>query len=150
APIPDTGPFAWAFPQLRDMNERGQIIGDGPAPFLGGGGSAFVWKDGVTAILPSLDGRPGTSVSALNARGQIAGNSSALDGTASHPVIWHNGRVRDLGTLPGAAFTTTQHTQQALSDNGHVIGFASSADFMSHRAWIWHRGHMTDLGDLGG
>jgi probable HAF family extracellular repeat protein len=148
AAVPDDR-AGWAFPELHDMNERGQVIGNAPTPFFGDGGLAFVWEDGVVSPLPSLDGGPVTTVIAINRRGQIAGNSSMLDGTG-HPVIWHNGRAQDLGTLPGAAYTVAQSTKQSLSDNGHVVGFAISADFTISRAWIWHRGRMTDLGDLGG
>jgi probable HAF family extracellular repeat protein len=52
--------------------------------------------------------------------------------------------IRDLGTLPGDAFS------QALGINNwrQVVGISCTAGFASCRGFIWQNGAMTDLNSL--
>ena len=74
---------------------------------------------------------------------------------SEHAVMYVNGEVRDLGTLPGG------YESQAndINDRGLVSGFASNGTpdpyailplGTQSRSFIWQRGVMTDIGTLGG
>jgi probable HAF family extracellular repeat protein len=130
----------------------------GPNPYVA---HAFEWRHGRLRDLGALPGNNTSSVFEVNAAGVGVGASEtgALDpftGTPSeHAVMYVNGEVRDLGTLPGG------YESQAndINDRGQVSGFASNGteDPYALLPWgrqshtfIWQRGVMTDIGTLGG
>jgi probable HAF family extracellular repeat protein len=122
---------------------------------------AFAWQDGKLTDLGALPGNNSSGVFQVNGRGVGAGLSETgtldpLTGyPAEHAVLFNDGRVVDLGTLPGG------HESQALAinDRGQVAGFASNGvpDPVSFfnwgtqtRSFIWQHGVMRDIGTLGG
>jgi probable HAF family extracellular repeat protein len=122
---------------------------------------AFAWKDGRLTDLGALPGNNSSAVFQINERGVGAGLSEtgALDPLTGYPaesaVLFNNGRVTSLGTLPGG------HESQAIAinDRGQVAGFGNNGtpDTVSMFPWgtqtrsfIWQNGVMRDLGTLGG
>lgn len=152
APVPPPDPrYPWGTASINGMNERSQIVGsmgreDSPA-------SAFVWQDGAIRYLPTLPdpGPPGvgwTSATAIDARGVIIGTSTTDGGASVHLVMWRDGRIIDLGLLPGAS-TCTPIGHSALFETGYIVGscYGPGADVV--RGFVWHRGTLTDVGNLG-
>jgi len=114
---------------------------------------AFSWKDGHLRDLGALPGNNSSAVFEVNSGGTGAGMSgtAATDPNTGWPadnaVIFKNGRVINLGTLPGG------YESQAndINDRGQVSGFASNgaADPYSMfdwgtqaRSFIWQDGKM--------
>jgi probable HAF family extracellular repeat protein len=131
---------------------------------------AFKWQDGKRTDLGALPGNNSSAVFQINGSGVGAGISEtgALDPNTGYPaenaVLFKNGSVINLGTLPGG------HESQAtaINDRGQVAGFGDNGvrDPVSifgpvngpgdpgwvtqTRSFIWQNGKMRDLGTLGG
>lgn len=61
-------------------------------------------------------------------------------------MLWENGKISDLGTLPGHMKTEAN----AINDRGHIVGVASAGDAEAHHAVLWENGKVIDLGTLAG
>jgi probable HAF family extracellular repeat protein len=122
---------------------------------------AFAWRNGHLTDLGALPGENSSAVYELSGSGVGAGFSEngLVDpntGTAAGvAVLFENGKVIDLGTLPGGH----ESFAQDINDRGQVAGFSSNGtpDPFSFFGWgtqtrgfIWQHGMMTDLGTLGG
>ena len=129
-----------------------------PDPYLA---QAFEWKDGHLTNLGALPGNNSSAVFEVNNDGVGAGMSEngIIDPFTGWPavnaVLFKNGQVINLGTLPGG------YESMALDINnrGQVSGFASNGipDPFSFFGWgtqsrsfIWQHGVMQDIGTLGG
>jgi probable HAF family extracellular repeat protein len=77
----------------------------------------------------------------VNNRGQIVG-MSLIDGPHGHAFLWHEGRMLDLGTLPG----DNHSAAYAINDRGQVVGVSANIEQSTARAFIWEDGVMRDLG----
>ncbi|HZZ92023.1 MAG TPA: hypothetical protein VFE23_05635 [Usitatibacter sp.] len=98
------------------INGAGVVVGsinDGTAT------RAFMYRDGVVTDLGNLgtNANPSSSANAINARGQVAGNSN------NHAFLYENGAMRDLGTLGGASSIA-----KGIDDRGDVVGMAGDAN----------------------
>jgi probable HAF family extracellular repeat protein len=77
---------------------------------------------------------------------------SVIDPYIQHVFEWKDGRVRDLGALPGATSSCTQW----ISDTGWNVGgstngiFDSLAGYPEVNAALWKSGRIFNLGTLGG
>jgi probable HAF family extracellular repeat protein len=153
------------------INETGQIAGvaeNGELdPILGVTQiRAVVWKHGETQDLGTFGGSHSAAVS-NNDRGQVVGFAlNSIDdpfsffdlllggsgGTQTRAFLWHDGQMRDLGTLGGPdAFAT------ALNGRGQVAGGSYTDSTPSPTTgiptldpFLWTNGAMSDLGTLGG
>ena len=106
--------------------------------------------------LPLISGDTSGAATAINDRDQIVGISGTCDQavgrkTATHAVLWENGRVSDLGNLGGDAW----NTPTAINEAGDIVGFAGTdpadADGNFTHAFLKRRNHtMQDLGVLPG
>jgi len=106
--------------------------------------------------LPLISGDTSGAATAINDRDQIVGISGTCDQavgrrTATHAVLWDNGRVADLGSLGG----TSWNTPTAINEAGDVVGFSGTdpADIDGNftHAFLKRRNHtMQDLGVLPG
>jgi probable HAF family extracellular repeat protein len=92
----------------------------------------------------ALSGASGsTSVTAINAVGQITGSSPVLNGD-QHAFLYSNGVMTDLGTLGGSASVAN-----GINASGQVVGTSATAAGDQH-AFLYSNSVMTDLGTLGG
>ena len=109
---------------------------------------AFLWQNGRMPDLGTLGGTSGSDAVAINAGGQIIGNSFAAlssDGTevAARAFLWQNGKMIDLGTLGGKSSTAV-----AINDRGQIIGAVLAKDSRGSdvsRAFLWQNGRITYL-----
>ena len=81
---------------------------------------------------------------AINASGQVAGNSMTLPERVCARVLLGRASMRDLGTLGGRESHAT-----AMNDSGEVAGNSDVSIGVSH-AFFWDGATMRDLGTLGG
>jgi len=115
------------------LNDRGQVVWKEP------GVGWMLWQDGKERKLGWIGAR------AMNERGQIVGSS--LREGRFHAVLWENGRLRDLGLLPGHVFSEAT----SINDSGAVVGTSlRAAPGSATRAVLWRAKTMRDLGVLPG
>jgi probable HAF family extracellular repeat protein len=122
---------------------------------------AFAWHAGKLKDLGALPGNNSSAVFQVNGNGVGVGMSetAVTDPYTGWPsdnaVMFKDGRVIDLGTLPGGY----ESQAIAINNRGQVAGFAQNGvvDPFSilgwgteTRAFIWQNGRMQDLGTLGG
>ena len=125
---------------------------------------AFQWRDGARTDLEALDKALSSQAVWVSANGLIAGTSEngEIDPSLSgfpelRAVLWRQGRIASLGTLPGGF----ESSANVVNSKGQVIGWATNstpdADSMQApgflptqtRAFLWQEGAMKDLGTLG-
>jgi probable HAF family extracellular repeat protein len=82
----------------------------------------------------------------LNNQGQVVGRAAVQSGE-THAVLWQDGRLVDLGTIPGGQYSEAY----AINDRGQVVGWSTidqstctAFDGCWH-AFHWEDGIMTDL-----
>src|SRR6266446_1697358 len=137
------------------VNDSGQVAG-GREPVAGGGSThAFLWTAvGGMVDLGSLGGafsdaagRPGPP-GAINASGQVVGESDTAGGSRHAFSCTAAGGMIDLGTLLGGS----RSTATAVNGSGQVVGVGViTDDASSFHAFLWTgAGGMVDLGTLGG
>jgi probable HAF family extracellular repeat protein len=89
-----------------------------------------VWRNGTVRVLRLVFGDRGRAI-ALNDRGQVIGNSRAGSGRF-HAFVWENGKMTDLGTLPGGK----ESQALAINERGQIIGQAETKTGQRH-AVLW-------------
>lgn len=114
-------PGGASFIHGRDINNHGQVVGYGGSDT---GWDAFVWAEGVLTTLPDLNEpleytTTHAAAQGINDAGQIVGQSGA------YPVIWQNGQVSRLSSLPGGSLLGDAYD---INDNGQVTGRLSGPD----------------------
>ncbi|MGA8439314.1 MAG: hypothetical protein WB714_13880 [Candidatus Sulfotelmatobacter sp.] len=129
---------------VNGISNTGQIVGQNsgvilPAIFA----HATSWKRGVATTLEDLSGEANpeylSSANGVNDVGQIVGWSTttasefcsayADDPCPMHAVQWTaGGKISDLGTLPGDAFSTASNINffgQVIGSSGNTLGFGA-------------------------
>jgi probable HAF family extracellular repeat protein len=134
--------------QAFGVSDAGVIVGTA-------GGSASTWTPtgvvgyGTAAVLPGIGGNASNGAYAINASGQIAGDSK-IPGT-SHAALWPagGGAPTDLGSLI-APSTAGGSFAWGLNGAGQVVGY-SAASTLDNHAILWtSSAGMSDLGTLAG
>ena len=143
---------------LEDPTENPIFAQAQPDPFVQ---HAFQWRKGALTDLGTLPGGVASVANWINAMGDIAGASDnglidpVLGCPAASAVLWRDGQVINLGTLPGGI----ESVAGAINDRGQVVGFSTNglsdpthATFWGAQihAFLWQNGVMQDLGTLGG
>jgi probable HAF family extracellular repeat protein len=117
-----------------DVNDKGQVVGQF-------GDHAFLWENGTRRDLGTLGG-PFSEANAINEAGDIVGESHEPQHSLSSPVLWHDGRIQNLGSLGAKdAFGSAQD----INEQGQVVGWSQTIAHERH-AFVWENGVMTDLG----
>jgi probable HAF family extracellular repeat protein len=105
----------------------------------------FLWENRTMLDLGTLGGTCGIP-SAINALGQVVGQSDLAGDLTFHPFLWTKQLgMRDLGTLGGDNGLTTW-----INDNGDIVGDADRPGSQQHDAVLWSGRTMIDLGVLAG
>lgn len=79
----------------------------------------------------------------INNRGQVVGFSDVSGDTTMHAFLWENGKMTDLGNLPGDFLSFAW----GVSESGQVLGQSCDANG-NCRGFLWQDGVMTDLNAL--
>ncbi|MGH9743028.1 MAG: DUF3466 family protein [Candidatus Acidiferrum sp.] len=89
---------------------------------------AVVWgpRPGQIHALPPFPGDLDGAATAINDQGQIVGISGTCDNavgaySATHALLWQNGKPIDLGNLGGHGW----NTPMAINSRGQIVGFAN-------------------------
>ena len=149
------------------INSAGQVAGYSvvyDANHVMIGRDAFLYSGGVLTDLgnfgtpPAGGGSPYSTAVALNASGQVTGNSNVYD--ANHNALgqgaflYSSGQLTDLGSLGTASNGYRFTIPAALNASGQVVGYSAVYDANhtphSNDAFLYSNGQMTDLGNLGG
>jgi probable HAF family extracellular repeat protein len=123
---------------------------------------AFQWQNGGKTDLGILPGGRNSQVNWISANGVLTGvaDNGQMDPLGGipelHAVLWENGGITDLGTLPEGGY---QSFTGAVNRRGEVVGSAQNtvpdpnSMFTGYgyqtRAFYWKNGVMQDLGTLG-
>jgi probable HAF family extracellular repeat protein len=166
------GPASY-FPNGFDgiLNNHGTAVGGAntstPDPFCFPAPScfaehAFIAQNGRITDLGVLEGGDTSLAGWISANGLVVGLSQNGEIDPLIPgfpevrgVLWRNGEILDLGTLPEGGFESSAN---AVNNRGQVVGIAlntvedpcSFFGFTQARAFLWQNGAMQDLGTLGG
>jgi probable HAF family extracellular repeat protein len=127
------------------INDREQVVGvSGLCSDLTARG--VLWQDGAVVDLGNLGGVLNTVPWAINAQGEIVGQSDVTGDATLHAFFWNKGDgMQDLGTLPGDSASLAF----GIDANGRVVGGSCfDATLSSCRAFLWQDGVMTDLNTL--
>ncbi len=152
----------WPASQANGINAAGQVVGDDLRGFSAS--QAFLY-DSASGKMTALPAPPGTNsrAHAINAAGDVIGEIEKpyADG---YVALWQNGRVKNLGALPG----TDLSIGTALNDRGQATGNSFNgaetglSRFLSYlrrlrtpawvrpqqTAWVYRDGKMSDLNAL--
>ena len=132
------------------INQNGQVVVvaieyGGSVPSQDYTAQAFVYSNGTTRELGSVDGFTRTMANGINDSGQVVGYSGPPGFGAeyySHAFINTNGVVTDLAALG-------DFNAAAINDSGQVVGSFITRTGYGH-AFSYINGTLTDLGTLGG
>jgi probable HAF family extracellular repeat protein len=117
-----------------DINGEGVVVGKCAVGRLNLA-HPCLWRNANVRDLGVAHGDRGTAV-AVNDRGQVIGNSRAAN-APEHAFFWENGRMTDLGTLPGGKFSTAV----AISERGQIVGYSGTKQGGPHAVlWTLKRG----------
>jgi hypothetical protein len=113
------------------INATGEVTGSycvgGTDKFCSGGTfRAFIYNGTTSVAIPSLAGATDTQGLAINASGDVVGNSSGTSSVA----FFYNGSTSKAIPLPTGA-TTANVLYQSLNDSGAVVGLSDAG------GWIW-------------
>ncbi|MGE5272569.1 MAG: hypothetical protein ACM3QU_02195 [Verrucomicrobiota bacterium] len=108
---------------------------------------AFLWQGGKLTALPTLGRLGWASIwpSAINDRGQVVGASETGtkvpvggDILLVHAFLWQNGKMTDLGTLPGVR----ESTASSVNERGEIAGWSGNSfrEGIGAHCAVWEKG----------
>jgi probable HAF family extracellular repeat protein len=127
------------------INASGQVAGTADMPGIQNNQKrhAFLYSGGVMTDLGTLEGFSYSQsyATAINASGQITGNSDTLNGTRA--FLYAGGVMTNLGTFGGGSLTEGE----GINSIGQVTGWGTTSSFATH-AFLYSSGTMTDLNTM--
>lgn len=131
------------------INEKDEIVGfwgdtvNGPSPL------AFLWRDGqMIDIHPDFRTAKSEAMD-INDQSQATGWMGSSKFSDAHAFIWDNGKVTDLGVIPGG-FTGVGIAINNLGDVAVQGRMLNRNDEVIIRSFLWRDGEWIDLGGLPG
>jgi probable HAF family extracellular repeat protein len=82
-----------------------------------------------------------SALSAVNDRNQAVGWSETAGFDTDRAILWDDGRLIDLGVLPG----DTASTAWAINERGQIVGVSVDHNLARAHAFQWQDGAMVDL-----
>jgi probable HAF family extracellular repeat protein len=147
--------------QATAINDNDQVVGNSSYFNKAGtklGDHAFIWVNGkmtdLGLINASPDGSGDSRAIAINAVGQVLGNSTIYKGnfnTGPHGFLWFKGKMTDLGTLwPNQSQGWRDSYPFAFNNKGQVVGASGYYDngLSGVSAFLYQNGKMLDLNTL--
>ena len=128
--------------QVNALNSAGQLTG-----YLTSSGvavEAFFYDAGTITELGTFGGSDSIGY-ALNASGQVVGDSLFAGDFVTHAFLYNGGPLVDLQTLGGS-----YSSADAINDAGQIVGGSVPAGGLDTHAFLYANGNMSDLGTLGG
>jgi probable HAF family extracellular repeat protein len=127
------------------LNEWSEIVGYSALVTPPAGAHAVKWSNGaITDLTPELPANQSAAGTAINERGQVAGNF--YFGAA---FIWENGVRTPLGDLGGGSSAASDINDNSVVVGSSVTNVMTTLGLMPH-PFRWQNGVMTDLGLLPG
>lgn len=145
--VTDLGEFSGgAVSQGQAINTVGQVAGYGR--FANYNAHGFLWTES-TGLVDLGSFPPASNFSSavgINSFGDVVGYSDHADSLNQRGVLWSQGTLHDLGTLPGG----NSSQANGINDLGEITGYSNGTGFSAH-AVIWNKeGLIHDLGALSG
>jgi probable HAF family extracellular repeat protein len=143
---------SWDESSASDINDAGQVIGNGYT-LLSGTGRGFLYSARGTRIIDAFGATFWSYVYGINNAGHVVGIAQPPNGFGQHAFLDRDGVVTDLGTLGGFSSQAND-----INDAGQIAGNSETATppgtdaFHTGptHAFLYQRGTMKDLGTLGG
>jgi len=118
--------------EVRDMNNRGQVVGQYWPAYEPGNAHGYLYENGAVTDF----GRGG--ITAINDRGQLLGASQI------GRFIYDNGEYTILDSLD------YNLAPKNLNNNNQIVGFIWGGNLSGNHAMLYEDGNITDLGTFGG
>jgi probable HAF family extracellular repeat protein len=134
-----------------DINNTGQVVGWSLTS--SGLDHAFFWQNGAMIDLGTHGNDKCSFAFGINDSGQVVGRSHQASqygcsvNDTFHAVLWQNGSVTDLGTLPEDNFSEAYN----INNTGQIFGWSGWSSGLlpqDPHIFMWQDGTMTDLGNL--
>jgi probable HAF family extracellular repeat protein len=129
------------------INDRGEVVGVSSG-FSSNQGvvRAVSWQSGRIKDIGTLGGLHSTA-NGLNNKGVVVGWADLSDQSTA-AFLWHNGVMRNLGSLPGSTIMPgTGGQATAVNESGQVVGSSLNSKGEMH-AVIWENGKIIDLNEV--
>ncbi|MGZ5081156.1 MAG: HYR domain-containing protein [Usitatibacter sp.] len=118
------------------INDSGTVVGFMSG--IGTGSASFLYKDGVTTLLPA-----GCSVWDISSTGVAVGAGSDPASGFARACVWENSAIR---FLPGGPYSSATR----ISNSGVILGYATPDPALAPHVVVWENDIMRDLGGVPG